>query len=170
MVWECVVLWFETGVFMVGFTDLHVGFWGFGIRIEGFGAWFGGFYMFFRRLRTRKRLLLSAMRRFQCRISLCFIVCSQEFICGFRCCRVSSGESVVGFTDLCVIYGVCMVQSIVIMVRNAEMVVDLAVCVVGSGGCECGMEGWGWFSGGFWVVFREFVIGNWGSVIGNGGF
>lgn len=77
---------------------------------------------------------------------------------------------VVGFDDLYVVYGVCMVQSIVIMVRNAEMVVDLAVCVVGSGGCECGMEGWGWFSGGFWVVFREFVIGNWGSGVRNGGF
>jgi len=105
------------------------------------------------------------MRRFQCRISLCFIVCSQEFIFGFRCCRVSSGESVVGFTDLCVIYGVCMVQSIVIMVRNAEMVVDLAVCVVGSGGCEWGSEGLVWFSGGFGVVYREFVIGNGGYFI-----
>ena len=47
MVWECVVLWFETGVFIVGFTDLYVGFWGFGIRFEGFGAWFGGFLYLF---------------------------------------------------------------------------------------------------------------------------
>ena len=125
--------------------------------------------MFFRRLRTRKRWLLSAMRRFQCLISLCFIVCLQEFICGFRCCRVSRGESVVCFTDLYVIYGVCMVQSIVIMVRSAEMVVDLAVCVVGSGGCEWEMEGWGWFSGGFGVVFLEFCGGNGGVRVRNGG-
>ena len=50
------------------------------------------------------------------------------------------------------------------------MVVDLAVCVVGSGVCEWGSEGLVWFSGGFGVVYREFVVGNWGSVIGNGGF
>ena len=75
-------------------------------------------------------------------------VCRNSFaVFGVAVCQAA--RFVVGFTDLCVIYGVCMVQSIVIMVRNAEMVVDLAVCVVGSGVCELGSEGLVWFSGGF---------------------
>ena len=37
---ECWVLWLETGVFVVGFTDLYVGFWGleFGLRVSELGS------------------------------------------------------------------------------------------------------------------------------------
>ena len=51
---ECGVLWLETGVFVVGFTDLYVGFWGleFGLRVselvsEGLNWGFGGFVFVF---------------------------------------------------------------------------------------------------------------------------
>lgn len=40
LVVECWVLWLETGVFVVGFTDLYVGFWGleFGLRVSELGS------------------------------------------------------------------------------------------------------------------------------------
>ena len=47
---ECWVLWLETGVFVVGFTDLYVGFLGleFGLRVSELGSeglnW--GFWVF----------------------------------------------------------------------------------------------------------------------------
>ena len=55
LVVECGVLWLKTGVFVVGFTDLYVGFWGleFGLRVselgsEGLNWGFGVFVFVFR--------------------------------------------------------------------------------------------------------------------------
>ena len=44
---ECGVLWLKTGVFVVGFTDLYVGFGGleFGLRVSELGS--EGFICFF---------------------------------------------------------------------------------------------------------------------------
>jgi len=65
-VWDCVVAekvvemafcGLETGVFMVGFTDLYVGFWGleFGLRVSELGS--EGFCICFRCFRCCVRLL-----------------------------------------------------------------------------------------------------------------
>ena len=49
---ECWVLWLETWVFVVGFTDLYVGFWGleFGLRVSELGSeglnWGFSFFVF----------------------------------------------------------------------------------------------------------------------------
>ena len=51
MVWECGVLWFETGVFMVGFTDLYMvfGVSELGLCVSELGS--EGFCICFRALR-----------------------------------------------------------------------------------------------------------------------